>query len=403
MLLVALVLYGLAWATSIGWFYVADALVWAILVVNVALPTLNLRGLAAERRVTTSGDVFEDDVVTLAVELSSRSFVPKFLVTLTEHCPLAPPEEEEYGFLIGTVAPRGRLIADYEVRCHKRGVYDFGPLRVQTSAPFGLFRARRALDAPLRATVYPRVLLVSAFLNQGSHMGLMPDSSRPDTSGEFRGTREFQHSDRVRDIHWRNSARRGALMVREYDQMPQGELRVAFNPGIELGEGRDTTLEYSVKVAASLARLCFDDGRPFRVLPAGHHGTLATWHGVLEHLARISYGPQPSIQELLRHGNVPGVSVIAVSAADKEALGMLKRGPPPVGPFAVILMEGFGEGEDPGAGDALERLGLPVVRCRVGELPEALASLTRELMAPAAPGRVQRGESTQKVFGGGAR
>jgi hypothetical protein len=65
MIIVAAALFDLAWHTHIGWFYVADAAVWATLVINLPLPFLTLRALSAQRSVISRGngassDVFED-------------------------------------------------------------------------------------------------------------------------------------------------------------------------------------------------------------------------------------------------------------------------------------------------------------------------------------------------------
>ena len=257
-LVVGVVLYGMAWQTQIGWFYVADALVVAIFTVNLPLPWLAMRGLSARRTVEARGggasDLFEDDTVGIAIELRNTSLLPKSLITVRERCPLAAPDEQEQGFLIAGLGPGGRISADYELVCYRRGVFSFEPLNVETSAPYGLFRARRTLEAPLEVTVYPKVLPMGTTFNPGYLQGHTPDNSPPVTSGEFRGSREFQRGDRLRNIHWRNTARSGRLMVKEFDRTPQGEVRLAFNPGFESGEGRDTTLEYAVKIAAGVAR-----------------------------------------------------------------------------------------------------------------------------------------------------
>ena len=108
MLVVGVVLYGLAWQTQIGWFYVADALVVAIFAVNMPLPWLAMRGLSAVRTVVarqqSSGDLFEGDAIAIATTLHNGSLVPKSLITLDETCPLAGPEEREHGFLIAAIA-----------------------------------------------------------------------------------------------------------------------------------------------------------------------------------------------------------------------------------------------------------------------------------------------------------
>lgn len=391
--LVAVILNGLAWVTTIGWFYVAGSVVWAILLVNLALPLLSIFGFSANRRLNSSTggrspDVFEGDMARISVDLRNRSFLPKFLVTLWEECPLAAPGNERQGFFIGSVEPRAVLTVTYDVDCYRRGVYSFGPLRVQTSAPFGLFRAGRTVPAPIEATVYPKILPIDTPANEGPLQGDIPTISTPGPSGEFRGSREYQTSDSPRSVHWRNSAKQGHLMVREFDRFPQGEVRVALNPEVYLGEGRDTTLEYAVKIAAALARRSFQDGRPFRIWPGGRDSALATWHGVLEHLARLRPSADPSIRQMLGQGRQPGASVVIVSAADRPTLELLLQQHPAAGRFTVVLLKGFGGQEDSVAQESMMQMGTKVVVCTPGRLTDAMERLGTEMASPTLARRV---------------
>ncbi len=380
-------LYGLAWLTHIGWFYVAVSPVLAALLVNLLLPPLTIRGLVAERQLKGDRDgrhqqIFEDDTVTVEIRLSNRSLLPKIVLTLHDDCPLAAPGEEPRGFLIGALRPGGRTVASYEVQSYRRGLYSFAPLRVETAAPFGLFRSTRSIAAPLEATVYPKVLPVEASPYQGALQGESADLQVPGPTGEFRGSREFQHSDSLRNIHWRNSARRGSLMVREFDKTPEGELRIAFNPGVDLGKGRDTTLEYAIKIAASMARRSFREGRPFRIWPGWSRANRITWHGVLEHLARLQAEPEPAVAELIASKGLPGSSVIVVSAADEDSIRQLRQ----LGSsdyVTVVMMEGFDSSrEHAGTRERLASRGLRVVSCRANGLEKALAALGAALEAP---------------------
>lgn len=388
---VGVVLYGLAWLTSIGWFYVADSMVWAVLAVNMPLPWLNVRGLVAQRGVGASaaGDVFEDDTVKVTISLQNRSLLPKSLIGIQERCPLAAPDEMDKGFYVGTIVPFGSEEATYEARCYRRGVYTFGPLKLETSAPFGLFRARRSVEAPLAVTVYPQVVPIDSFVNQGALQGNSPVLSLPGPSGEFRGAREYRPTDRRRDIHWRGSARRGQLMVREFDRIPQGEVRVAFNPEFDLGVGRDTTLEYAIKIAASLALRCFQDGRPFRMWPSPDEGAAGSWHRVLEFLARLQPGRTGSIGELLGQSNRLGVSIAVVSAADPDSLSAIERSGHS-SRLTVVVLEGFDDEEDARPTSVLAGSGTDVVSCTPGHLPETVRALGRVISVPESRSRATK-------------
>ena len=383
LLAIAGTFYALAWLTRIGWLYIAPPLILAILLLNLMLPPLNVRALSAERRFKNRKDgeqvdIFEDDILVMETRLSNRSLLPKIALTLREVFPCAPPGKEEYGYFIGALSPRRTSALTYGITCHRRGVYSFPPLRVESSAPFGFFRAVRSLEAPMEVTVYPKVLPIDVAVNQGTLQGDSPRFGRPTFTGEVRSSREFQQSDELRHIHWKNSARSGRLMVKQFDQTPRGELRIAFNPGVNLGRGRETTLEYAIKIAASLACYSFNDGRRFRMWPGGTEADLTTWHNVLEHLARIQAEPQPSVSELLRHRNPQGISIVAISAADQDAFQQLLRLQYPQG-IVVVMMEGFDSREDVQVRHEISNQGLTVVPCKVNELSKALQALGKIL------------------------
>ena len=74
--------------------------------------------------------------------------------------------------------------------------------------------------------------LVARCAVEGSFTGLHP-SPFHGFSVEYSDHRDYQPGDYLRNIHWRNSARRGKLMVKELDRPPQGEVYVAFSPRID--------------------------------------------------------------------------------------------------------------------------------------------------------------------------
>lgn len=388
MIIVAAALFGLAWHTHIGWFYVADAAVWASLAINLPMPFLTLRALSARRSVLSrgsgpAGDIFEDDAVTIAIDLRSRSLLPKLFISLSDQCTLASPGEREHMFLLAALAPRGSARAAYRVQCYRRGVYSFAPIQVSTSVPFGLFRARRRLEASLEVVVYPRVLPMHATLGQGHLLGQRIASTVPHLSGELRGSREFQTGDLLRTLHWRNSAKRGRLMVKEFDRLPEGDVSFAFNPSIELGDGRDTTLEYSIKIAASLARDCFLSGRPYRMWPGiEKDGAFDDWHALLDYLARLQPVEDTALNDSMAHISRGGAVVVALSAADRQGVSLLARQRQNASRPIAVVFEGFGAGEDPHAFDLLLRAGWRAVRCGPGDIATALNDLGTTITSP---------------------
>ncbi|MCU7891637.1 MAG: DUF58 domain-containing protein [Candidatus Thiodiazotropha sp. (ex Ustalcina ferruginea)] len=79
---------------------------------------------------------------------------------------------------------------------------------------------------------------------------------------EFATVREYTHGDGLRNIHWRASARRQQLVVKEYERSDRPVLLVVLDcrPGFNQGEGARSTFEYAISIAASMIHFASRDG-----------------------------------------------------------------------------------------------------------------------------------------------
>ena len=377
---VALVTYLLAQESNVGWFYVADAVIWAILLVNLALPRWTLGGLRAKRRVALDQGaaregIFQGDTVRVTLEMTNPGRVPRYFFTVADRCPLEAPGSEMKRLLVGYIAPRSSVLGSYSTVCYRRGEYQFGPMRVECSAPFGLFRSRRKVEAPLRVLVYPQVFDFAVARPQGELLEGVTVATPTQRSGDVRGSREYQSGDSLRQVHWRSSARYGQLMVKEYDRGPESQVALFFSTRQSYGTGKETTLEYSIKLAASIAKAGFRGGISFRMAPPGAGTLFPGWRAVLEYLARLEEGQGPSPTQGLASLAGVGQVLAIVSAADEEALEAVSR--LPTGSLAsVVVLRGFDpQAESAGAMAVLKGIGVPVVTCAPGGVQKALDEL----------------------------
>jgi uncharacterized protein (DUF58 family) len=110
----------------------------------------------------------------------------------------------------------------YRGRLAERGRYRLGPVKVSTRFPFGLFRRTITLDLPDTLLVYPRLGHLTRAWSTRHHESFEGANRRQQRethiSGDFFGVREWRLGDNRRAIHWRSSARRGSLVVRQFEQ-----------------------------------------------------------------------------------------------------------------------------------------------------------------------------------------
>jgi len=124
---------------------------------------------------------------------------------------------------------------------------------------------------------------------------------QPTAQLEFHGLRTFRAGDSPRHIHWRTTARRGELMVREFEDLPNDNLILLVDPWTPAiaAPGTNTDLERLLSLAATIVwEWCRQKGDDLALAIAGmpsalHHGIsgreLAL--AMLQSLARVQGGP----------------------------------------------------------------------------------------------------------------
>jgi uncharacterized protein (DUF58 family) len=135
--------------------------------------------------------------------------------------PLPPGIEcrPEDGWALAPLEAGRPQTARIELACAARGAYTLPGFRVETDAPFGLWRTAVAAAPPRRLLVTPRFTsLTELALPSGRRYqpGGVALASLVGEACEYVGNREYRDGDSVRDIDWRATARLQRPIVREY-------------------------------------------------------------------------------------------------------------------------------------------------------------------------------------------
>jgi uncharacterized protein (DUF58 family) len=151
-------------------------------------------------------------------------------------------------------------------RLPRRGRYRFGPLRFSTRFPLGLARHSVVLEQTEMLLVHPK-------LGQLTHEGTK--LIREDVAGsqsmrrrglleaDFYGLRDWRAGDSRRWIHWRTSARRGTMVVRQFEQRRTQDLALLVDlwQPEEPGPSDLDAVEKAVSfVATVIAQTCRQGG-----------------------------------------------------------------------------------------------------------------------------------------------
>lgn len=224
----------------------------------------------------------------------------------------------------------------FPVRPTSWGVLEVGRFRIVARDRFGLFSssAIRSVDHILR--VYPREARLRGMAEPMRTVGTLGAHLAPSRGDgcEYADVRAWQPGDRLRNVNWRVSARRGSTWVTERHPERAADAVIVLDDTASLGPADDSTLRRAVQAAMSLAEghLAAQDrvgllalGSPLRwIRPrAGARQLYAIVDTLLDcRLARLSgVGRSGSV---MLGGLRPGTTIVALTVlADQRVVEVL--------------------------------------------------------------------------------
>jgi len=163
-----------------------------------------------------------------------------------------------------SVPSRGTTTWTVSGLCRRRGLNTIGALAMVSSDPCGLVRLECCVGQPQSILVYPATVELSRAIVQGQATG-----AELGEVGQLMGhspaasmVRQYITGDSLTRIHWPTTARLDQLMTKEFEGAGINEiwLFVDLQEDVQAGTGDDSTEEYSVTIAASLARGLIESG-----------------------------------------------------------------------------------------------------------------------------------------------
>ena len=279
-LLVLGLVFGGAMIRDINLLLVVAGLLLGPLAFNWRAVVVTLRGLRVERKAPQS--ICAGDLLVTRLSLTnSRRRLGGWAIVVEDRIQLEGANNRDKPIKPGVLfvrVPAGQTCqADYRGRLVQRGRYRLGPLRVSTRFPFGLICRSVVVEDYATITVLPRPgRLTQAWhrRQQEAFAGAQRRERRHGMEGDFYGLRQWREGDSLRWVHWRSSARRGSLLVRQFEQPRNREVLVLLDlwqPERPTAAHLDN-VELAVSFAATvLADLCRKGGAALRLVLCAPH------------------------------------------------------------------------------------------------------------------------------------
>ena len=353
--------------------YIGTASLVAVILASLAV-AIGRAQVAVSRQVSPPR-AHAGEQVHVSLEVINRAPVPTSMLEVVDRVQGLPRPAV---FTSPSIPAGRRGRASYALTCRARGIYRVGPITVAIADPFGLARLQRRIDLVADLAVYPPVVPLSALPPARGHdMGTRTDrpSLQVPEGEEFYTLREYQVGDDLRKVHWRSTARRGRLMLRQ-EELPwhaRGTVVLDVRRGA-LGASGGRDFEAAVTAAASAVQYFAHRGEFCRYLstdgvelPFGVG--LDHYLAILDRLAVVDDSSTDrlvgTLARLRRHAGAGGGLVFCGGAlGDDEArrLAALRSRFSPivvVRPGSPIAMEGT---RDQRTDAVLRRSGTMVVR-----------------------------------------
>ncbi len=248
----------------------------------------SLVGISYQRRFLHT-HVFPNEKSLVEIIVENRKWLPVVWLKIEDTWPydFAPIDQndlaeiagnQEAGLLTNAYSLRWyeRVRRRYELQGNTRGIYDIGPVYINSGDPFSWFERMAVIERTKRdyLVVYPTLIpleelgfpLKDPLGDKRVRRPLFEDVSR------VIGIRDHQPQDSFRDIHWKATARTGKLQSKVYEPTRGINVILAVNvASFELywrGVWPEM-LEYTLSVAASLAQWTAEEKYSFGLICNG--------------------------------------------------------------------------------------------------------------------------------------
>ncbi|WP_284012979.1 DUF58 domain-containing protein [Halobaculum litoreum] len=182
----------------------------------------------------------------------------------------------------------GATPVEYEVAYESRGSHRLGPAEVTARDVLGLAEVDLSTAETTEVLVYPEVHAIAGWARRD--LRALHETGVHEERREFDRLREYDRGDSLRDVHWKSTAKRDDLIVKEFSAEAETEA-VSVSAGAAAAPGAADDM---AEATASLVLALVEDGVPVDVSLADGTLTVTGERGsqvrLLERLATVGPG-----------------------------------------------------------------------------------------------------------------
>ncbi|MGY2780353.1 uncharacterized protein (DUF58 family) [Thermostichus sp. MS-CIW-23] len=293
--------------------YLLLGMLLSLILISGTLSDLTLKDLEVSRQLPSR--IFAGQPVLVGLTLVNRKRrLPSFSLQVSERIEGLRREDWPSSYVL-RVDPGAKVDTFYQQTFSRRGAWQLQGFEVATSFPFELFRKAVEIRDPQTVIVFPRPASVQGLvlwdqLSSGNQL-----RPQPGREGDYLSLRPYRPQDDVRSVHWKISAKRDQLIVRELERPRSQAITLCFEnrwqPQKERPEIHRDKLERAVERCAGILFYLMREGYPVALVtlqertPFG--SDLAHQDHLLTVLARLTFVGDPQLSPPLEREPDPSV------------------------------------------------------------------------------------------------
>jgi len=223
--------------------------------------TANIAGIEVDRQIDKV-KVFSGDFLRVRVTIRNISRRHFDFIEVHDQYPETWILAIGENFIASRIEPGSSIIFSYILQARMRGRYFIGPTEVVMRDRLGFHYYKRTLKAHTEVLVYPTWKDVRRMeaLGKQRQLGLMFGAHRTKTVGmgsDFVGFREYVPGDEFRLIDWKTSAKRGDMVIKQFEMEKNIQVICMVDTSGSMGNGypENTKLEYAIRAAVLLTHI----------------------------------------------------------------------------------------------------------------------------------------------------
>lgn len=335
LLITTILLLAIAWNTDITMVYIFFVIAFVIFVLSFVHLQINILDISLSR--TLQDTAFEGDIFNVKMEIKNKRAINASFFEIIDVVPFAPPDEKRPSLFILDIKAKKKVSFRYTINCYRRGLWKIGPISVISQDALGFFKMKKTFNVFADVLIYPELFKIFSFppLAKGSVSWMGVETTRiGGDSHEFFGVREYQRGDAMSRIHWPSTARHNKLIVKQFERnvLQEATIVIDLKKEHDIGVEKETTLEYSVKIAGSIAKYLLNEGtlvqmmgylRTAMTLPFGKGESHL--HKMLEYLAKVRSDGKFSLSQTLEEASfiTPNSSTLITIMLDNDMAALL--------------------------------------------------------------------------------